>query len=411
MKRTQLWCFVALGALAFGCGSSNDYGDAPEGASRQIAMDIDVGPAPSQVIVLVLDDRSDAEELRQLVELELESFASRSLSIAPVCATMEPTRTHPIDISLVVAHPSALGDARFVGPASDANLRWREADATLAGRLAWIEAVRRAVGETHAEGPFAALEAMKSVLDLLKRERVAQTDAESALFASVPSDAERKTLVLAAHEDESPGETSAYAALPAATSDVFDTLLFPSAAPIEPPEMCRASSEPGSPRFELWRAAQHVSSPMLWPCNGLRLLQSSTEACAPRCVNWHPLEEDDGRATCRILVDAEVERCDAAQGWLDPEDENGVRRPVQPTPTNPALRTCEIQQLSGAALASCKTSLSCPDCQPGWCATKVPDLLDQCAYGAPLPLRFVGGADVVARGVASVLCNVSGVAN
>lgn len=408
MKRAFGTHLLALALL--GCGSSNDYGDAPAGASRQVSLEVDVCPADPEIIVLVADDRAEAEDLRQLVTLELESFASRSLSIAPECAPDEPTRKHPIDVSLVVAHPSAVAEARFAGPSIDAALRWREPDATPSGRLAWTNAVRSAIDEVHEEMPFSALESMKSVIDLLGGKRAAKTGAESSLLASLPGAARLKVLLLAAHEDESPGEPSGYAV---AVNELtrFDSLVFPSAAPVEPVPSCRASSDPSSDRFEAWREAQQLPLPTLWPCNGLRLLQPTSATCVPRCVPWRVLHEDDGRATCRILVDAEVDHCDATFGWLDPEGDDGVRRPVIPTPGNPKLRTCEIQQLTGKAHESCQSSLSCPDCVPGWCATEVPELLDDCARGVPLPLRMVGGADVAALGVATMLCNVERVAD
>jgi hypothetical protein len=404
VKRALSSCLVALGVVV-GCGSSSDYGDAPDGASRQSSIDLEIGPAPPEVLLIVADDRADAEELRQLVQLEIESFATRSLGIAPACAAEEPTRKHPIDVSLVLVHPSAMGDARFAGPSTLPALRWQEADATQSGRLAWVSAVRAALDETHSEGPFAALAAMKSAIELVDGKRTPDGAGESSLLGSLPSAARVTALFLAAHEDESAGEPSSYAvSLPDGTR--FDAVLLPSASPVDPLPTCGTSSEPASDRLEAWREARQGVLPMLWPCNGLRLLQPVAAMCPPRCVAWRPLSEDDGRASCRMLVDAEVDHCDAASGWLDPVGEDGVRRPLIPTPSNPAVRTCEIRQLSGSALASCQSTLSCADCEPGWCATDVPDLLAECARGAPLPVRFVGSADIVAAGVATLLCNV-----
>ncbi len=67
---------------------------------------------------------------------------------------------------------------------------------------------------------------------------------------------------------------------------------------------------------------------------------------------------------------------------------------------------CEIRQLEGSALASCVSSLDCADCEPGWCATQVPDLLDHCEK-APNPFRFVGGADRAARVTAEIRCEAA----
>jgi len=54
-------------------------------------------------------------------------------------------------------------------------------------------------------------------------------------------------------------------------------------------------------------------------------------------------------------------------------------------------RACEIPQLEGAALRSCVEDLACSDCTPGFCATRVPELLDNCPYPeepVPWPLRL-----------------------
>ena len=198
MKHALRSGVLALGVV-MGCGSSSDYGDAPDGASRQSSIDLEIGPAPPEVLLIVADDRADAEELRQLVQLEIESFATRSLGIAPACAAEEPTRKHPIDVSLVLVHPSAMGDARFAGPSTVPALRWQEADATQSGRLAWVSAARAALDETHSEGPFSALAAMKSAFELLDGKRTPDGAGESSLLGSLPSAARLRALFLAAH--------------------------------------------------------------------------------------------------------------------------------------------------------------------------------------------------------------------
>ncbi|MFZ5892873.1 MAG: hypothetical protein ACOY0T_17565 [Myxococcota bacterium] len=388
--------------LLFGCGSGSSYGDAPEGESIQVSLDITLGPPEAEVSVVVLDDREGADDLRQLAAIQLESWAARVLSGVRPCLPNDPARTSPVDHSLVVVHPSASGEARLVGPSVEPSLRWREADATPAGRLAFVNAANAAFGAVHAGAPYSPLAAAQSIVELVSGKRAPDSSAESALLASLPSKRTVKLLLLSAHEDESPGEPEAYTVN---TSDVvLDSLLLPSAEPSATPPTCAASQTPSTPRFNAWRTARGVSS-LLWPCVSLSLFQPAEATCSKRCVSWRPLKEDDGRATCRLLIDAATESCDPAFGWLDPLGDGGERRPQRRTEGGSVISTCEIQQLSGAALASCRESLSCSDCQPGWCATQVPDLLDDCTRGVPLPLRFSGGADVAARGIATLLCN------
>jgi len=222
-----------------------------------------------------------------------------------------------------------------------------------------------------------------------------------------------RVLLLAAHEDESPAEPSEYV-LSLPSNAGFDTLVLPSGAAVEAPVTCFLTSGASTPRFSAWEQRQGSFASLVsrsWPCDGLELFEPRNGECGDRCVNWRPSEEPDGRASCLLSVDAPIDHCDATFGWLDPVSDDGVRRPVRTKTATGTLSTCEIRQLSGAALESCRSSLACTGCQPGWCATEVPELLDPCAHGRPLPLRLVGGADVAARGLATWICNVERVSS
>jgi hypothetical protein len=78
---------------------------------------------------------------------------------------------------------------------------------------------------------------------------------------------------------------------------------------------------------------------------------------------------------------------------------DGVRTARVEHTANGDTRVCEIQQLDGAALTSCQSTLACTDCQPGWCATTVPELVSDkyCIPGTHYPpFRFVLGASACA---------------
>lgn len=99
-----------------------------------------------------------------------------------------------------------------------------------------------------------------------------------------------------------------------------------------------------------------------------------------------------------------TESCNADFGWLDPLDARGERTPRIMHDADGERRVCEIRQLEGAALESCIDSLACPECEPGWCATRVPELLADCSTGRPDPFRFVSGSRQAAVGSIRVEC-------
>src|SRR5690606_38816299 len=59
--------------------------------------------------------------------------------------------------------------------------------------------------------------------------------------------------------------------------------------------------------------------------------------------------------------------CPEEQGWLDPIDGDGNRRSLVEGEPPERYRVCDVRQLSGDALASCRNDVSCEGCEPGWC--------------------------------------------
>lgn len=103
--------------------------------------------------------------------------------------------------------------------------------------------------------------------------------------------------------------------------------------------------------------------------------------------------------------DDELE-CDPAAGALDPLGNDGKRHPTfTQNPDLGRVRLCEIPQLEGPAGESCQHELDCTDCQPGWCATEVPELLNACETSPPFPFRFVLGAPAVGSFSVHILCD------
>jgi hypothetical protein len=101
-----------------------------------------------------------------------------------------------------------------------------------------------------------------------------------------------------------------------------------------------------------------------------------------------------------ILTQRANQACDAARGWLDPEDGDGMRRPRFVDDPRGHHRLCELRQLTGDDLAACRTDALCTDCRSGFCQSELPGL-DHCAAGEfPSRLRFV--RDAVAGSGATV---------
>src|SRR5690606_7974695 len=90
---------------------------------------------------------------------------------------------------------------------------------------------------------------------------------------------------------------------------------------------------------------------------------------------------------------APEQSCESAgRGWLDPRDANGQRVARTETDQQGTYRVCEIPQLEGDALESCREDPTCEGCGSGWCQSSVV-LGDTCTPGEiPARIRFTGGA-------------------
>lgn len=141
-----------------------------------------------------------------------------------------------------------------------------------------------------------------------------------------------------------------------------------------------------------------------------RSCRSSATIYTDNCLTWSPRIDADGVAACTATAHVRVDAtCDPAYGWLDPVGPGGERasRVEHDAQYDYDYRVCEIRQLTGSALASCIHSLDCPDCEPGWCATEVSELLDQCSTTYPDPLRFVQGSDNAPGGRIIIRCEAA----
>lgn len=383
--RSALW-LAALGCVA--CGGP-DYGDPLTGSGSQLTFELFVPGVSQDTLAAVVDDTSAGAPLRQQLAPAFDTFEAW---LDAGQSTRDPAVWLPIDRSVVIAHPSATAGARFSSPATDPALRWRENNQSSAGRAAWLTAVHQALeAQPAAAGaPFQALAAFHDTIALLHGTRPPATVEEASLLAELPNNPNDAPYipvsVAVATEDESPGAAGQY------TDEQPDSLIVPAANPATaaPTQACVPVHEGATPRYAGWTTTEQ-----LWPCSAPTLFSTYFSDGSTRCLLRPLAMLASGQVACVASVSyLGTAPCPVDHGWLDPMGSSGVRAPRVDHSANGDTRVCEIQQLDGAALASCQSSLACTDCQPGWCATTVPELVhdNDCVPGTHYPpFRFVLG--------------------
>jgi len=313
----------------------------------------------------------------------------------------DPAVWHPIDRSVVFVHPSSPGALAYSSPAQDPALRLQTQQTFGPERTRWMDAVRAAINAqpAPANAAFQALAALKNAESLLDGSRAPESTAESDVLNALPAPRSFMTMLALATEDASPGDASQYP--PDPQHELLSAVL--PAAEARDQADCSEHGVPTTTRYQAYSESSQA-----WPCENPEFFPLLWPACATRCLP-QPLAIDAGVAQCRATANAlGTEPCPAELGWLDPLDAHGQRTPrVTGTGTN-ATRVCEIRQLEGAALASCVNRLDCADCEPGWCATEVPELLpqDACEAGSSYPpFRFVLGAAQARSAQVTIVCN------
>jgi hypothetical protein len=152
-----------------------------------------------------------------------------------------------------------------------------------------------------------------------------------------------------------------------------------------------------TPRLGNWAAMERdelASKVQIWPCEAP--LEPLWDFFCDGVETGIPADEvkfdANGFAECSVtsVVPAD-EACPAEYGWLDPIGADGTRSPKLSSTAAGMVRACEIEQLTGGALASCRTSYGCADCAPGWCFTDVPELTSD---SIGMTMRWPLGADL-----------------
>ncbi|MCC6526091.1 MAG: hypothetical protein IT373_25820 [Polyangiaceae bacterium] len=399
------WLFgLAALAPAAACGSKGGTPFDPTTTSA-VTFEYPIVDQGALVIVLVVDDADtpDAAALRGRV---LEALAGSLLSEVDDrfgCGPGDPARWRPAELRVVVARPSAPDAEALVTPIDTPALDWIEPVATVAD----AEAVRAATGQVLAARlalpgeTFRPLHAAQRVMDLLSGARPPEAASETAFVSSLRETTFVQVVVAGTRDDEDTAPVASLAPGVGTSSAVYlvpTTVILPATA-----FDYGCTPTPGTTRLEAWDANASLYG---WPCTDQAewdgMLRVSWVDCGPWCES-NPITVDlAGRAACTFYVDQpDLAQCDPVFGWRDPD---GTATLVDHAGTS--YRRCEIVQLEGAALDSCRTSLACPDCTSGFCVTEVPEL----TYGTCGPgehrwkLRFVGGAVDVTEGYIGGTC-------
>ncbi len=310
-------------------------------------------------------------------------------------ACRDPAAACPIDLRTIVVRPSAPPASRILGPPTRPELKWTTPWATEAGLDAYISGLDSILEAAGDGGPFRPLEAADDLVRLLARLRPPRTTTEAALVSEVTGDDPWIELILASpRDDESPLAPAAY--LPEAGElGWLATVIAARALDAKP---CASDGLHG--RLGEW-ARMTASARLALPCDdqvsfdeALRLDPGNARA---HCTAEALPKRDDGRLDCRIwhrLPDDQG--CEPTRGWLDPEGDDGLRRPkFEQNEDGRRFRICEMSQHEGDRLEACRTNLECPACGSGYCQTQVPELVADpasCERGDahPLDLRFTG---------------------
>ena len=412
--------------LAIGCSSAAE----PQQVESWSQWDMRVvvsGPRPL-VIALVVDDRATAEaaELRAGVDVALRTTLSRFSSPSGL---IDPAAWRPVDVTVALGLPSGSDTDWLIGPEQVPALAYQTREPSPASTTALADTVRDQIG-AHLAAPsdlYRPIEVTSRLARLLAREVVPVDDREAALIAATERDLGGDVAMALAttSDDESSGEVTAY---PIPVPDILGesdyfvalTAVIPSAEPAPCPFL-DPSGEPPS-RLRSWIEAQSgLVDPQGWPCAAESLAELGLPPLGVSCGagrSWctsHPIAMDGPRAQCLVLVErpGADEPCDPERGWVDPVDEDGVRRPRTGENAWTDFRVCEVRQLEGTALEACRTTAACEGCPGGWCRAEwlsgedLGGSADICIPGRhPSQLRFVGGAMAGARATFRLLCNL-----
>jgi hypothetical protein len=376
-----------------------------------------ISTEPATVLLVVADDANtpEAASLRTRVadavragmaSIRRERFAS--------CGNPDPAAAHVGDVRVILARPSAPEGAVFLSSVDDPKLAWITQTSS-EEELHVVAAATSADLETRLADPldpYRPLHVVARGIDLLTGRAPPAGSDEKKLVASLPANRVVNVLLASTRDDSDP--TSVDDLLPhdavTGTTAVLARLGVVSPQPSNG-SSCNANVSQAT-RITSWttRVQGALPTSYAWPCDEAqaweRMLDIGEADCNGVLCADRSIATTDGVAECTVYIDQpDLTGCDAARGWRDPED--GATLVDR---AGAKLRRCEIIELTGAALESCRTSLDCSGCSSGFCVTEVPALLQgRCdSPQQPWPLRFPGSALEANGGALEITCKTIG---
>ncbi len=381
---------LALAAVA-ACGGgeaapSGVANDAPR-AVAQLTADYGIYLGRPHVMLLLVDDAPTAEgrALREFLAQDLRS----TYPLPDIC---DPAEWRPESLQVVLISPS--DPTRTQTSESNPELGLVTQNATEAEITRWQAALGDAIRQMEAPElrPLLALAELDHWSWLLRGERTPRTELERRFRAGMPADAAFLVRLATTRDD-------------GGTPPLDDP--FPYYAgeglfwdPTDPAAPCSYVAFPRLSGRGFW---------LRDACRGEPFIDRRVDySCNPGdfpCLGGTPALDSEGRAECRVLAHAyDLEECPRWAGWANPLDGSGKRVPRSRHTEYGEERVCEVLQLEGAALDSCRTDPSCADCDAGFCFPESPRS-SGCTTLADF--RFPFGADVAARGRLEITCNVA----
>lgn len=393
LARSGVRAFVLL-CVACSAGTA----DLPERSGGQLAVDYRLDSDASRLTILVVDDAPTeaAADLRNAVADALRSGLHQTVNEKwGGCGSADPARDHYSDERVLVVLPSA-PDVQWIGPSDLPGLAWVTRTSRHDEVEHVAEATRKALSARLAEleDDYLPIQRATRALALVLGRRPPEDAAENALLGSVAPDAYVRVLVASTRDDD--GTEPLGHAIDSWNELANSERLFQTSV-LGPfghaGDTCDASSSKSPARLFEW-ASELCSRTVTWPCPVDHVWQNlfgeCCADCAPLCQPGPLIQLPTGGVACRVWTDQrDLQSCDPTKGRRDPDGS-----PTFVDDLETPHRRCELVQLEGPPRDACRESLACEGCNAGWCATEVPELLDEGCWGGtvPSPFRWVGAA-------------------
>lgn len=406
--RRFLWPVITLATLS--CHAELER---YEGESERTSLIQTEGSIYDHALVylLVVDDAdtTEAAEVRQRMAQTIRS--GLQYEYTGICSHWDPTEWRISNRRIVVARPSAPEGESLITPIDMPGLAWVTNHATENDIETMATTTLEALGKRIAMPgeTYRPLQTAHRAVQLLSRQRAPQNAAESELMASLPKEFAIRVLVASTRDDAD--SLPVEQLLPVVDFNVmpaFFSVITPSTE--SAPLSCKLFYPRGNSRIEQW--SEKLNADLWgWPCTDNDawddLLQGWQAACAGHCFGRPMKVAPNGVAACRVFIDqTNLNGCDTTMGWHELDGE-----PQFFEHNRTKMRRCEIQQHTGANLEACRTTVDCPNCPPGYCATDISWLgffgpADVCPEAdVHWPIRFTSSALATAPAWLTILCD------